>query len=182
MKLFCMGMATSVMTVVEFVPQLSELQSLKEWCIPPDFLIYVLVCTAQSTKCMKINYIPLKSPMKLQQEMQKKIWNLPKFVQSLGHFLKKQRFWKMGMAGIKQLLRPSQIASFLRNLNGEAFLKVSFQNVDWFQKYNALKLKIVKRVQFHKENGIKKEFSTSKLCISESSQHFGMKLSGRLPH
>ena len=109
----------------------------------PDFLIYVLVCTAQSTKSMKTNDIPLKSPIKLQQEMQKKIWNFPKFDRFLGHFLKKQCFWKMGMAGIKQLLRPSQIASFLRNLNGEAFLKVSFQNLDWFQKYKALKWKIL---------------------------------------
>ena len=66
---------------------------------------------------MKTNDIPLKSPIKLQQEMQKKIWNFPKFVRFLGHFLKKQCFWKMGMAGIKQLLRPSKIASFLRNLN-----------------------------------------------------------------
>ena len=117
----------------------AKIQSLKEWCIPPYFFIYVLVCTAQSTKQMK----PLKSPIKLPQEMQKKNLNFPKFIRFLGHFLKKQCFWKMGMAGIKQLLRPSQIASFLRNLNGEAFLKVSFQNVDWFQKYKALKWKIV---------------------------------------
>ena len=92
---------------------------------------------------MKTNDIPLKSPIKLQQEMQKKIWNFPKFVRFLGHFLKKQCFWKMGVAGIKQLPRPSKIGSFLRNLNGEAFLKVSFQNVDWFQKYKALKWKIL---------------------------------------
>ena len=37
-----------------------KLQSLKEWCIPPDFLIHVLVCTPQSTKSMKTNNIPLK--------------------------------------------------------------------------------------------------------------------------
>ena len=37
---------------------ISFVQSLKEWCIPPDFLIYVLVCTAQSTKSMKTNDIP----------------------------------------------------------------------------------------------------------------------------
>ena len=110
---------------------------------PPNFLIYVLVCTAQSTKSMKTNDIPLESSIKLQQEMQKKIWNFPKFVRFLGHFLKKQCFWKMGVAGIKQLPHPSKIASFLRNLNGEAFLKVSFQNVDWFQKYKALKWKIL---------------------------------------
>ena len=38
----------------------------------PDFLIYVLVCTAQTNKSMKTNDKPLKSPIKLQQEMQKK--------------------------------------------------------------------------------------------------------------
>ena len=38
----------------------------------PDFLTYILVCTAQSTWSMKTNDIPLKSPIKLQKEMQKK--------------------------------------------------------------------------------------------------------------
>ena len=92
---------------------------------------------------MKTNDIPLKSPIKLQLEMQK--------------------------IGTKHLPRPSKIASFSGNLNGEALLKVSFKNIDWFQKYKALKSKIVKKAQFHKENG---KFSTSKLCISETSQHF----------
>ena len=105
---------------------------------------------------MKTNDIPLKSPIKLQQEMQKKIWNFPKFVRFLGHFLKKQCFWKMGVAGIKQLPCPSKIASFSWKLNGEVLLKVSFKNVDRFQKYKALNSKIVKKAQFHKENGIKK--------------------------
>ena len=82
--------------------------------------------------------------------------NFPKFVRFLGHFLKKQCFWKMGVAGIKQLPRPSKIASFSGNLNEEALLKVSFKNIDRFQKYKALKSKIVKKAQFHKENGIKK--------------------------
>merc|ERR1711905_80106 len=91
---------------------LLKVQSLKEWWIPPDFLIYVLVCIVQSTKNTKTNDIPLKSPRKLQKEMQKKILNFPKFVRFLGHFLKKQCFWKMGVAGIKQLPRPSKIASF----------------------------------------------------------------------
>ena len=62
----------------------------------------------------------------------------------------------MGMAGIKQLPCPSKIASFSRNLNEEALLKVSFKNIDWFQKYKSLKSKIVEKAQFHKENGIKK--------------------------
>ena len=92
---------------------------------------------------MKTNNIPLKSPLKLQQEMQKKILNFPKFVRFLGHFLKKQHFWKMGVAGIKQLPRPSKIVSYPGKLNGEALLKVSFKNADWFQKYKALKWKII---------------------------------------
>ena len=45
--------------------------------------------------------------------------------------------------GLKQLPYPSKIASFSRNLNREALLKVSFKNIDWFQKYKALKWKIV---------------------------------------
>ena len=108
--------------------------------------------------------------------------NFLKFVRILGHFLKKQCFWKMGLAGITRLPRPSKIGSFSWKLNGEALLKVSFKNIERFQKYKALKSKIVERVQFHKENGIKKEFCSLKLCITEASQDFGMKLSGRLPH
>ena len=72
-----------------------------DYCTPSDFLIYVLVFTAQTTKSMKTNDIPLKSPIKLQQEMQKK---------------------------------------FSKNLKAEALLKVSFKNVDWFQKYKAWKI------------------------------------------
>ena len=114
-----------------------------DYCTPSDFLIYVLVCTAQTTKSMKTNDIPSKSPTKFQQEMQKIFLNFPKFVRFLGHFLKKQCFWKIGVAGIKQLPCPSKIASFSGNLNGESLLKVSFKNVDWFQKYKALKWKVV---------------------------------------
>ena len=88
--------------------------------------------------------------------MQKHFLNFLKFVTFLGRCLKKQCFWKMGVAGIKQLPRPSKIGSFSWKLNGEALLKVSFKNIDWLQKYKALKSKIVKKAQFHKENGIKK--------------------------
>ena len=105
---------------------------------------------------MKTNDIPLKSPIKWQQEMQKNFLNFPKFERFLGHFLKKQCFWKMGVAGIQQLPRPSKRASLSGKLNEEALLKVSFKNIDRFQKYKALKSKIVKKAQFHKENGIKK--------------------------
>ena len=44
----------------------------------------------------------------------------------------------MGMVGIKQLPCPSKIASFSGILNQEALLKVSFKNIDCFQKYNAI--------------------------------------------
>ena len=81
--------------------------------------------------------------------------HFPKFVRFVGHFLKKQYFWKMGMTGIKQLPRPSKIGSFSWKLNGEALLKVSFKNIE-FQKCKALESKIVKKAQFHRENGIKK--------------------------
>ena len=80
--------------------------------------------------------------------MQKIFLNFPKFVRFLGHFLKKQCFWKMGVAGIKQLPCPSKIASFSGNLIGEALLKVSFKNIVWFQKYKALKSKIIKKHNF----------------------------------
>ena len=64
---------------------------------------------------MKTNDIPLKSPIKLQKEMPKKFSNFSKIVRFLGHFLKKQCFWKMGVAGIKQLPHPFKIASFLES-------------------------------------------------------------------
>ena len=50
-------------------------QSLKEWWIPPDFLIYILVCTAQTAKGVKTNDVPLKSPIKLQQKRKKNCGN-----------------------------------------------------------------------------------------------------------
>ena len=68
----------------------------------------------------------------------KKNLNFPKFVRFL-----EQCFWKMGVAGIKQLPRPSKIASFSRNLDEETLLKVSYKNIDWFQKSKALKSKII---------------------------------------
>ena len=93
---------------------------------------------------MKTNDIhTIENPYKIATRNAKKFLNFPKFVKFLGHFLKKQCFWKMGVAGIKQLPHISKIASFSGNLNGEALLKVSFKNVDWFQKYKALKWKIV---------------------------------------
>ncbi len=135
---------------------LHSIQSWKKGYTSPDFLIYVLICTAQNIGSIKTNNIPLKSPINVQQEKQDKSLNFPKFVRFLGHFLKKQCFWKMGVACIEQLPRPSKLASFWGNLNEEALLKVSFKNIDRFQKHKVLKSKFIKRVQFHKENGIKK--------------------------
>ena len=110
-----------------------NIQSRKKGYTSPEFLIYVLACTAQTTKSMKTNDIPLKSPIKLQKEIPKFFSNFPKFVRFLGHFLKKQCFWKMGVAGIKQLPCPSKIASFSGNLNGEALLKDSFKILTGFR-------------------------------------------------
>ena len=84
----------------------------------------------------------IEKPYKVATRNAKENLNFSKFVTFLGHFLKKQCFWKMGVAGIKRLPRPSKIGSFSWKLNGEALLKVSSKNVDRFQKYKALKWKI----------------------------------------
>ena len=65
--------------------------------------------------------------------MQKKKLNFFKNCWLLGPFLKKPCFWKMGMAGIKWQPCLSTRPSFSVNINEEAFLKVSFKNIDWFQ-------------------------------------------------
>ena len=51
----------------------------------------------------------------------------------LGPILKNLCLRKMGVAGIKWWPCLSTIPSFLININEEAFLKVSFKNIDWFQ-------------------------------------------------
>ena len=51
----------------------------------------------------------------------------------LGPFSKNQCFWKMGMAGIKWWPCLCTTPSFSANSNEEAFLKISFKNIDWFQ-------------------------------------------------
>ena len=80
---------------------------------------------------MKTNNIPLKSPIKLPPEMQKK-FEFFKICWFLGPFLKNQCFGKMAVAGIKWGQRSSTIPPFLMHLNEEALLKVSFKNIDWF--------------------------------------------------
>ncbi len=64
----------------------------------------------------------------------------------------------MDVAGITQLPCPSKIASFSGYLNEEALLKVSFKNIDRFQKYKALKSKIVKKHNFIRKMALKKNF------------------------
>ena len=71
----------------------------------------------------------------------------------------------MGVAGIEQLPRSSKIASCSWNLNKEALLKGSFKNIDWLQKYKALKSKIVKKHNFIRKMALENKFS-----ISETSQ------------
>ena len=81
---------------------------------------------------MKTNEGPLKSPIKMLQEMQKKI-NFFQNCWVLGPFSKNLCFWKMGMAGIKWSPCLSTRPSFSVHINKEAFLKISFKNIDWFQ-------------------------------------------------
>ena len=93
----------------------------------------VSFCVPPTIDIMKTNKRPLKSPIKMLQEMQKK--NLYFFKNSclLGPFSKKPHFWKMGMAGIIWWPFLSTRPSFSVNINEEAFLNVSFKNIDWFQ-------------------------------------------------
>ena len=130
--------------------------------------------------------------------------NFPKFVRYLGHFLKKQWFWKMGVACIKQLPRPSKIAWFSGNCNEKALLKVSFKNIDKFQscpfsKTNFFYKKGPKRPKIYHWKSLrnsyqkwKKKFWTFRALFEkkwfwkmgnfETCQYFWMKLSGGLPH
>ena len=82
---------------------------------------------------MKTKKGPLKSPIAMLQEIQKFFFNFFKNWWILGHFWKKICFCKMGMAGIKWWPCLSTRLSFSVNINEEAFLKVSFKNIDWFQ-------------------------------------------------
>merc|ERR1712015_8829 len=63
---------------------------------PPNFLIYILVCTAQTNKSMKTSDIPLKIPIKLQQEMQKKNFEFSKICKIFRAFFEKAVFLENG--------------------------------------------------------------------------------------
>ena len=66
-----------------------------DYYITSNFQIYVLVCAAQITKSMTTNNIPLKSPIKLQKEMQKKFWIFQNLL-VFRAFFKKLVFWENG--------------------------------------------------------------------------------------
>ena len=75
----------------------------------------------------------IKKPYKNATRNAKKFFIFFKNCWLLGPFSKKPCFWKMGMAGIKWWPCLSTRPSFSVNINEEAFLKVSFKNIDWFQ-------------------------------------------------
>ena len=93
----------------------------------------VSFCLSLTNDITETNKGPLKSSIKMLPEMKKNFFGFYKICWFLGHFLKKQCFLKMSIAGIKQWPCPSIILSFLVNLNEEALLKVSFKNIDRFQ-------------------------------------------------
>ena len=121
------------------------------WFLDLRFGLYSL-----NQKEYENKWYTIEKPYKIATRNAKKKLIFPKFDRFFGHFLKKQCFWKMGVAGIKQLSSPSKIASFSGKLNEEALLKVSLKNIYWFQKYKLLSQKSLKKAQFHMENGIKK--------------------------
>ena len=94
---------------------------------------HISFCLSPTNDIMETIKVPLKSPIKMLPEMQKKCFEFFKICWFLGPFLKKQCFMKMSMAGIKRGARPSTIPSFLVNLYEETILKISFKNIDWFQ-------------------------------------------------
>ena len=53
-------------------------QSLQESYISPDFLIYVLVCTAQANKSMKTNEYTIEKPYKIATRNAKKNFEFSK--------------------------------------------------------------------------------------------------------
>ena len=63
---------------------------------------------------MKTKDIPLKSPIKLQQEMQKKILNLPKFCEIFRAFFEKVVFLENGRGRHQTVARPIQNSFIFR--------------------------------------------------------------------
>ena len=93
----------------------------------------------------------------------KKTFQFSKICKIFRVFFEKAVFLENGRGRHKTVVKLIQNSFISGNLNREALLKVTFKNIDRFQKFKALKSKIIEKVQFHKENGIKKQFSTSKL-------------------
>ena len=75
---------------------------------------------------VKRNDIPLKSPIKMPLEMQKRINLYLKIPRFLGHFWKKNQFWKMGILGMKSCQCPSNSGWLFFKINDKSMLKVSF--------------------------------------------------------
>ena len=75
---------------------LLDIQSPNKGYTPSDFLIYVLVGTAKTNKSIKTNDRPLKSPIKLQQEMQKKNFEFSKICKIFRAFFEKAVFLENG--------------------------------------------------------------------------------------
>ena len=75
----------------------------------------------------------IKKPYKNATRNAKNFFNFFQNCWVLGPFSKNLCFWKMGMAGIKWSPCLSTRPSFSVHINKEAFLKVSFKNIDWFE-------------------------------------------------
>ena len=88
-------------------------------------------------KYQSIQYT-IEMPYKIFTKNEKKCLKFSTFVSVLGPFLKKQCFWKLGMAGLKRGPCPPSLHSFFMELNEEALLKVSLKNLYWFQSYKTL--------------------------------------------
>ena len=145
------------------------------WCLPCPFSKKLLF----QKRSLKQTMYHWKGKIATRNE--KNIFEFFKICWFLGPFLKKQCFWKMGMAGIKRGPRPSTIPSFLVNLNEEALLKVSFKNIDWFQIFFHFWWIFYRAFQWYIVCFLTKQ-GFGKMGKFETSQYFWMKLSGGLPH
>ena len=74
---------------------------------------------------VKRNDIPLKSPIKMPLEMQKRI-NLSLKFPRFGEIFEKNIFWKMGILGMKSCPCPSNSGRLFFKINDKSMLKVSF--------------------------------------------------------
>ena len=130
-----------------------------------------LLCINNQWKYENKQYI-IEKPYKIATRNAKTNVEFSKICYIFWAFLKKQCLQKMGVTSIKQLPRPSKIASFSGNLNMKAILKVSFKNIDWFQKYEAFKSKIVKKLSFIRKMALKNHFQLQSLVFLKPVKNF----------